>query len=241
MKTPDTPGLPEIMRRVGIAAQRSNRAPSSIRVIAVTKTRSVEEIEQVLDHGMRDIGENRVQEGVQKKALLKQEARWHLIGPLQRNKARQALEVFDTIQSIDRLKIVERLQSILNAEQPSRRLPVLIQANIGREAQKHGVLPEETLDLAREILANAPNLLLEGLMGIPPLGVDPEEARPFFRELHQLLLKTRDNLGIPLPELSMGMSADFEVAIEEGATMVRVGSAIFGPRKQKNSSPEKGN
>ena len=183
---------------------------------------------EVVAAGAVDLGENRVQEAVAKKPDV-DGARWHLIGPLQRNKARAALEVFDVVHTLDRPEIADRLQYLLVEHWPERRLEVLVEINVGSEPQKAGALPEDAAELLQHAL-RCDRLSVRGLMAIPPWGRDPEESRPYFRGLRELRDDLQLRVGAPLPELSMGMSHDFELAIAEGATMVRVGTAIFGPR-----------
>ena len=144
-----------------------------------------------------------------------------------------ALETFDVIHTLDRASLADRLQFLLAEHWPGRRLPVLIEVNVGREEQKKGLLPEEARSLARLVLERCPALRLEGLMAIPPFADDPEEARPYFRALRELRDALGNDLGIDLPHLSMGMSQDFEIAVAEGATMVRVGTSIFGRRQKR--------
>jgi pyridoxal phosphate enzyme (YggS family) len=181
-----------------------------------------------VEAGAVDLGENRVQEAVAKKPEVPG-ANWHLIGPLQRNKARAALEVFDIVHTLDRPELADRLQLLLAEHWPGRRLDVLVEANIGSEPQKAGALPEEVAELVRHSVS-CDRLSVRGLMAIPPWQEDPEASRPYFRALRELRDDLQQVVGVPLPELSMGMSHDFDVAIAEGATMVRVGTAIFGSR-----------
>ena len=218
----------EVQRRIAAAALRAGRDPESVTLVAVGKTHPAGAVAEAILAGVTDLGENRVAEAASKKPSIPP-ATWHLIGPLQRNKARLALEVFDIIEAVDRPVLVKRLAALLESHWPGRRLPVLLEVNIGEEPQKTGVKPAEAGALAHEILAQ-PQLDLRGLMTVPPLTADPEGARPFFRELAMLAGDLRQQLGAPLPWLSMGMSHDFEIAVEEGATHVRVGTAIFGPR-----------
>lgn len=222
--------LDQIRRKIRDAAHRSGRSEVDVCLVGVSKRHLAHEVSQALAAGLTNIGENRVQEAEGKKAEVQAPARWHLIGPLQRNKARKALEIFDIIHTVDRFEIVQRLQFLLEEDWKERRLPVLMQVNIGREPQKAGILPKDAMELGREILANAPALQLVGVMSIPPFVEEPEESRPYFRAMRQLREELQQGLSHPLPEISMGMSADFEVAIEEGATLVRVGTALFGPR-----------
>jgi hypothetical protein len=224
--------LVEVQSRLLSAALQADRDPSGITLIAVSKTQPSSCLSAALGAGVLHLGENRVQEAKAKKSDVHGTAQWHLIGPLQRNKVKTALEVFDIIHTLDRHALADRLQLLLNEQWPGRRLPVLLEVNIGREPQKAGVLPEEAEDLARRVLDDCPNLQLDGLMAIPPFGLDPEASRPFFKALAKLRQDLSQRLGRVLPSLSMGMSHDFEIAVEEGATMVRVGTAIFGERRR---------
>jgi pyridoxal phosphate enzyme (YggS family) len=217
--------LAEVRRRVADAATASGRTPDSITLIAVGKTFPAEVVAEAVSAGAFDLGENRVQEAVAKKPGVAG-ARWHLIGPLQRNKARAALEVFDVVHTLDRPEIADRLQYLLAEHWPERRLEVLVEVNVGSEPQKAGALPDEAAELLQHALA-CDRLSVRGLMAIPPWGREPEESRPYFRALRELRDDLQLQVGAPLPELSMGMSHDFEVAIREGATLVRVGSLLF--------------
>lgn len=220
--------LAEIRRRIIDSAERAGRDPDGVTLVAVGKTHPPEAIAEAIAAGVTDIGENRVQEGAAKHDRLPS-VTWHLIGPLQRNKAAAALAVFDVIHTCDRPELVERLALLLERDWPQRRLPVLIEVNIGREPQKSGVLPEAAESLLRTARA-CPQLEVGGLMAIPPFATEPEASRPHFRALYRLREELQSRLGVPLPRLSMGMSLDYEVAIVEGATLVRIGTAIFGDR-----------
>jgi len=220
--------LAGVLREVAAAAVASGRDPSAVTLISVGKTFPAEVVREAVEAGATDLGENRVQEAAAKKPAVPS-ARWHLIGPLQRNKAKVALEVFDVFHTLDRMELADRLQRLLAAHWPDRRLPVLLEVNVGREPQKAGVLPEEAAELLGHA-AECDRLDLCGLMAIPPWNEDPEASRPFYRALRELRDELEDTAGIALPDLSMGMSHDFKVAISEGATMVRVGTAIFGRR-----------
>ncbi len=225
--------LESVRARLRVAAERAGRDPSSITLIAVSKTQPAARLTEILSAGVVDLGENRVQEASEKKPHVHGEARWHLIGPLQRNKARTALETFDVLHTLDRPELAARLQFLMTEHRPARRFPVLLEINVGREAQKAGVFPEDAEILARTVIERCPALRLEGLMAIPPFAPDPEASRPYFNTLAALRTELEQNLGCSLSHLSMGMSHDFEVAVEEGATMVRVGTAIFGPRRPR--------
>jgi pyridoxal phosphate enzyme (YggS family) len=220
--------LAAVRKRVDAAAIEGDRDPAKITLIAVGKTFSADVVNQAVLAGATDLGENRVQEAAAKKPGVA-DARWHLIGPLQRNKARSALEVFDIVHTVDRFSIADRLQYLLAEHWPDRRLDVLLEINLAEEPQKAGVDPEDALELLDHVLG-CDRLSARGLMAIPPWSDDPEASRPWFRCLRELRDRIEHEAGHPLPELSMGMSHDFEIAIAEGATMVRVGTAIFGPR-----------
>jgi pyridoxal phosphate enzyme (YggS family) len=220
--------LAAVRRRVDAAASDRGRDPVTVTLISVGKTFPAEVVDEAVLAGATDLGENRVQEAVAKKPGVS-EARWHLIGPLQRNKARAALEVFDIVHTVDRFEIADRLQYLLAEHWPERRLDVLLEVNVAEEPQKAGAFPEDASELLEHALC-CDRLSIRGLMAIPPWAEDPEASRPWFRKLRELRDRLQDKTGHPLPELSMGMSHDFEIAIAEGATMVRVGTAIFGPR-----------
>ena len=206
--------------RIADACARAGRSRASVQLVAVTKTFPASDVDHAIAAGMTAVGENKVQETRDKKPSVTGSARWHLIGHLQSNKAKDAVRLFDVIQTVDSVDLAERIARI--AESEGKRQEVLVQVNVGNEEQKSGA---EIADVASivERIATLPSLHVSGLMAIPPF-VGPEEVRPYFRKLRAL----RDDLG--LPELSMGMTDDFEVAIEEGATIVRVGRAIFGAR-----------
>jgi len=220
--------LAGVRQRVEAAAVGCGRDPQSVTLIAVGKKFPAEIVRTAVEAGVVDLGENRVQEAVAKRPEVPG-AKWHLIGPLQRNKARAALEVFDIVHTLDRSELADRLQRLLGERWPGRCLDVLVEVNIGLEPQKAGALPGEAADLVRHALG-CDRLAVRGLMAIPPWQEDPEASRPYFRALGELRDELQRDVGVALPELSMGMSHDFEVAIAEGATMVRVGTAIFGPR-----------
>lgn len=236
--------IERVQARIAAACRRAGRRPEEVRLIAVSKTVPPERIREAYDAGLRDFGENRVQEAEAKRPALRDlDITRHMIGHLQTNKARTARELFQWIHSLDSLRLAEKLDRALGEpslggsagatgpEAIAAPLPVLIEVNLGGEAAKSGVAENAALDLARSISA-LPALSLRGLMTVPPFTEVPEGARPYFSRLRELG-KVIDSARLPnvsMGEFSMGMSHDFEVAIEEGATMVRVGSAIFGPR-----------
>jgi pyridoxal phosphate enzyme (YggS family) len=222
--------------RIAAAARRVGRQPEDIALMAVSKTFPAERIREAYDAGLRLFGENRVQEFAGKADALRdlRDAEWHLIGHLQTNKAAKAVELFAAVDSVDSLRLAQKLNAA--AQQLGRKLKVLIEINVGGEAAKSGVAPGsqelEGLLLAAPELAH---LELRGLMTVPPFTEDPQQARPYFRKLRELCdqIEARRLPAVGMDTLSMGMSHDFEVAIEEGATCVRVGTAIFGERSSK--------
>ena len=211
----------EVLERIAAACARSGRHDGDVTLIAVTKGHDVGAIEQAREAGLRDFGENRVQEAAPKIAALRERGiplRWHLIGHLQRNKIAAAIDLFDILHTVDSERLAEAIDT-----RASQRVPALVEVNVAGEATKHGVPPAAAAEFAERLLRYA-NLDVRGLMTVAPQVDDPEDARAVFRELRRM----RDDLGFS--ELSMGMTGDFEVAIEEGATLVRVGRAVFGSR-----------
>ena len=209
------------------AAERAGRAPETVRLLAVSKKMPAERLRILWGLGHRLFGENRVQEARVKIPEMPAGGEWHFIGGLQTNKAKEAVEWFDVVESVDRMELGEELQK--RAEASGKNLRVLIEVNVGGEAAKHGAKPEEAGALL-QALNNMSRLEVRGLMAIPPFREEPEEARPFFRKLREIRDQLEQSSGAGLPELSMGMSHDFPVAIAEGATLVRIGTALFGPR-----------
>ena len=227
--------LEEINRRIVAACERAGRQSSEITVVAVSKTVPTARVREAIEAGVRTLGESRVQEAADKISELKplsaeRNVQWHLIGRLQSNKARRAVELFDAIHSVDDLKLAERLDRL--AAESGKRLPIFIEVNLGGEESKTGVATYEVLPLCEQI-GKLPNLELKGLMAVPPFSDNPEDARPFFRRLRRLRDEARlaGAAGESFSDLSMGMSDDFEIAIEEGATFVRIGTALFGARQ----------
>jgi len=219
----------EIKKKVVEACGRAGRDPQEVKVLAASKTRTPSEIREAFKAGIELFGENRVQEARDKIPALKElPVEWHLIGHLQTNKVKYAVKLFDVIETVDRKKLVDELEKRLS--QLGKVMRVFIEVKLSPEETKHGCSPEEVESLARYVLAKE-HLKLEGLMTVPPYLENPEDVRPYFRKLREIRDSLQDKLGIPLPHLSMGMSHDFEVAIEEGATIVRIGTAIFGERR----------
>jgi pyridoxal phosphate enzyme (YggS family) len=221
--------LAEVRERVARAAHDAGRDPAGVTIVAVSKTFPREAVDEAIRAGATVFGENRVQEARQKFATPPPPGvRLHLIGHLQSNKARHAVHLFDCIESVDRASLIERLDH--EAAKLDKRLPVFLQVNVAREAQKTGCAPEEADALAGRIAATD-HLILSGLMTIAPLVEDPEETRPVFRALRELRDRLREELALEtLSSLSMGMTNDYPVAIAEGATHIRLGRAIFGTR-----------
>jgi hypothetical protein len=224
-----------VQEQIAAAAKRSGRSPSDIALMAVTKTHPPDRIREAYESGLRLFGENRVQEFSTKAGALPDlvSAEWHMIGHLQSNKAAKATELFSAVDSVDSVKLAERLDSAARAS--SKKLQVLIEINVGGEAAKTGIAPDSP-DL-EDLLKAAPRLEalnFRGLMTVPPFTEDPEGARPYFRKLRTLRdqIASRNLPAITLEVLSMGMSHDFAVAIEEGSTCIRIGTAIFGDREK---------
>ncbi len=221
----------DVRDRIKTAAQRANRLAAEVSLIAISKTHAVSMMRSAIDAGVTDLGENRVQEAECKITELgRSAARWHLVGHLQSNKAARAVQLFDCIHSLDSVDLARRLDRLCEAEARTE-LAVLIQIDLGGEATKTGIDPRKLPELL-EALKSCPRLRLIGLMTLPPYFENPDCARPYFKTLRQLRdqLLPQGHFGDGRGELSMGMSHDFEIAIEEGATMVRVGTAIFGER-----------
>ena len=225
--------LKAVKEIINNSSLKAGRNPQDIRLVAVTKTVGLPEIIEAVNAGVLILGENRVQEAKEKISNFKlqisnSKVEWHLIGSLQKNKTRAAVQLFDLIHSVDSISLAEEINK--EAQNTGKKQRVLIQVKLSGEAAKHGVLEKDLTALHAEV-TKMKNIKLEGLMTIPPYFENPEMSRPYFMRLREI----RDKLSSTaynLPELSIGMSNDFEVAIEEGATMVRIGTAIFGERKQ---------
>jgi pyridoxal phosphate enzyme (YggS family) len=216
-----------VQQRIEAACARAGREPASVMLVSVTKGQPPEIVCAAAALGLNLFGENKVQEAKAKIPACPGRVRWHMVGHLQTNKCRDAVGLFEMVQSVDSLYLAEELNK--RAEQASKTLPILLEVNAVGEASKFGYRPDQLLaDLSR--INALPRLVLHGLMTVPPWVDDPEKARPVFRQIRELKARCEQVLGAPLPHLSMGMTGDFEVAIEEGATMVRVGTALFGER-----------
>ena len=222
--------LAAIRERIARAAAKSGRKPEDVTLVGVSKMVDAERIREAFAAGVTQFGESRVKEWEEKAARLQDlSAIWHMVGHLQRNKATKAVTLFHSVDSLDSLPLAEKLN---HAAGDGRKMPVLIEVRMDEAPKKSGCDPDEARRLAEGILL-LPHLDLRGLMTVPPVEDDAEKTRPFFRRLRELREELAKTLGKALPELSMGMSHDFEVAIEEGATQVRVGTALFGSRPGK--------
>lgn len=225
-----TENLKQVEEKIVKACERSGRPREEVILIAVSKTKPVEMIEEAMKSGIRIFGENKVQEIIKKEAVLPNDIDWHLIGHLQRNKVRQIAGKVAMIHSVDSLRLAEQIQK--EYEKINETAKILVEVNVAREESKFGLMPEETEKVVREI-AKMPNITVCGLMTIAPYVENPEDNRVHFQNLRKLLVdinaKNIDNIS--MRELSMGMTGDYEIAIEEGATFVRVGTGIFGERQ----------
>jgi len=222
--------IQQIKSKIKAAAERSGRNWEDIHLVAVTKNFSAEVVQAAVDCGIVLLGENRVQEAKSKIELVKGDVKWHLIGHLQRNKVKTAIGMFSMIQSLDSFRLAEEIQK--RAEQAERVVDVLVQVNIGREITKYGIDPDNTESFIEKV-SSFPNIKIRGLMAIAPFKENPEDVRSYFRHLYNIFesLKQKSIRNVNMEYLSMGMSHDFEVAIEEGANMVRIGTGIFGTRQ----------
>ncbi len=228
--------LVSIQQRIEAACARANRAPREVKLLAVTKGHPPETVQAAAQLGLALFGENKVQEAKAKIPLCPGHLRWHMIGHLQTNKCRDAVRLFQMIQGVDSLHLAQELNTA--CDKVAKTMPILLEVNVAGESSKFGYKPEQLLAELRAI-NELPKLEIHGLMTIAPYATDPEKVRPVFRRMRDLKNECEKVLGAPLPELSMGMSGDFEVAIEEGATIVRVGTALVGERaKLKRESDE---
>jgi len=228
--------LDSIQQRIRAACDRAGRDAASVTLLGVTKGQPPEAVTEAGRLGLAFFGENKIQEAKAKIPLCAGRLRWHFIGHLQTNKCRDAVELFEMIESVDSLHVAQEISK--RAEQASKTMPILLEVNLAGESSKFGYSPEKLLAELSQINA-LPRLEIHGFMTVPPYTTNAENVRPVFRRMRELKERAEQALGAPLPHLSMGMSGDFEVAIEEGATIVRVGTALFGPRKSvKNTAAE---
>lgn len=226
--------LAAIQQRIQAACARAGRDENAVTLLAVSKTHPPETIREAVDCGQILFGENKVQEAKAKIPFCPGKARWQFIGHLQSNKVRDAVDLFEMIQGVDSLNIAKEISK--RAEQAGKTMPILLEVNVAGEASKFGYKPEQML-LEMNALNALPRIEIHGLMAIPPFTPVPERARPYFQKLRELKEHAEAAIGAPLLQLSMGMSGDFEVAIEEGSTMVRIGTALFGERLSKVRKP----
>lgn len=225
-----TDNLVEIRSRIASAAARAGRGPEEVRIVAAAKGQGVKKIEEAIAAGIRIIGHNYLQEAEHEStAELRKSVRLHMIGHLQRNKAGKAVDLFDMIETVDDARLASALHN--RAEPEGKIIEVMIQVNLSGEPQKSGI-PEDQVEALASAIRGLPSLRLKGLMTMPPFFDDPDRARPYFARLRELRdrLMSQAILAPDMNELSMGMTGDFEVAVEEGATLVRIGTALFGPR-----------
>lgn len=213
--------------------------PSGVELVAATKTRSVEEIEQAIKAGVKIIGENYVQEAEEKFRVIGKKVKWHMIGHLQRNKVKKALEIFDMIETVDSIKLAREIDKI--AKKKGIIFPVLIEINSGKEEQKSGILPGDIEDFVEE-MSNLENIRVEGLMTMGPFVKNPEDIKPYFELTRELFekLKSKNYPNVEMKYLSMGMTDTWKIAIEEGANLIRIGTGIFGPRNPGPGSNRRG-
>ena len=224
--------LREVRGRIGAACARAGRDPAEVEIVAVTKTHGAETVNEAWDAGLAIVGENKVQEAAWKREASVSGPSWHLIGHLQTNKVRVALATFDFIHSVDSLKLIDRIAEV--ARETGVSPHVLLEVNVSGEKSKTGMPPAEVPGAIARILETG-SIWLEGLMTMAPFSENPEDARPHFRRLRELRDEMESRFGIGLPRLSMGMSGDYEVAVEEGATWIRLGTVLFGERPKLKS------
>ena len=229
--------LAEVQQRIVAACSRAGRKPDEVEVIGVTKTFGPEVVTEAWQAGLRKLGENRVQEGAAKMPLCPSGPEWHLIGHLQRNKVRAALEFFPVIHAVDSIKLLEQIDRV--ADEAGCQPRILLEVNVSGEASKFGLKPEDVAAVVEKTL-QARSVTLIGLMTMAPYFPDPQQARPVFARLRELRDRLQRDLGVGLPQLSMGMSNDFEAAVEEGATWVRLGTLLFGHRPRWKAASEEG-
>jgi len=227
--------LEAVRARVDAACAKSGRSSDAVDIVAVAKTYGPEAVREAVDAGLMLIGENRVQEAIQKQSFCPGGLHWHLIGHLQTNKARHAIRTFEMIHSIDSLRVLEAVEAAADLDGVT--MPVCLEVNVSGEGSKWGLGPDEVLPVL-EAATSMMRVDIVGLMTMPPFSVDPDGGRPFFAQLRELRDELRDASGFSLDVLSMGMSNDFDIAIEEGATLIRLGTVLFGTRTGARWRPE---
>jgi hypothetical protein len=228
--------LERVRDQIAQAAAKSGRSANDVELVAITKTHAAERVHEAIQAGQSLFGESRVQEARSKIPELPSAIRWHFVGHLQKNKIRHALPLFEMIHSVDSLVLAQEINRI--AEEEGMHPRVLVEANVAGEGSKFGFAPDKLREQMEELLA-LPRLSIEGLMTIPPLAEEAEASRTYFVELRQLRETLEKDFDLKLPQLSMGMTNDFPIAVEEGATLVRVGTAIFGDRSKKQKATDK--
>jgi pyridoxal phosphate enzyme (YggS family) len=218
-----------ILQRIGEAATKAGRNPDEVKLLGAAKSQSVALMRAAIVAGVKLIGENYVQEAQVKKEQISERAEWHMIGHLQRNKAKAAVEIFDLIQSVDNVALARELDK--EGKRRNRTVRALVEVNLAGEASKSGMAADQIKDLLR-VAGDFQYLRIEGLMAVPPIYENPQDVRPYFQRLKELRERLREgcSANVDLKELSMGMTHDYTVAVEEGATIVRIGTALFGPR-----------
>ena len=226
-----TAKLKSVQQKIAAACKRAERSPEEVQLVAVGKKFTADVIREAADAGITLFGENRVQEAKVKIPDCPGHLRWHFIGNLQTNKCRDAVALFDMLHAVDSLHLAEELNK--RCEQAAKVMPVLLEVNVSGEGSKHGFTSETAVN-AMEAFFDFPQLELHGLMTMAPYSRQPESSRPYFQKLRKVKIDCEAKLGAPLPELSMGMSGDYEIAIEEGATLIRLGTTLFGPRAAAN-------
>lgn len=219
--------LISVRQRIAAACSRAGRDPAAVTLLAVSKGMPPQVVRDAADAGLTLFGENKVQEAKAKIPLCPDQLRWHMIGHLQSNKCRDAVQLFEMIHSVDSVPLAEEIQKC--ADRQARTMPILLEVNLAGESAKFGFRPDAVLPALQQI-NSLPRVEIHGLMTLGPWTPDAEKVRPIFRQLRELKARCEQVLGAPLPHLSMGMSGDFEAAVEEGATIVRLGTALFGPR-----------
>ncbi len=229
--------LERVRDQIASASAKSGRLADAIELVAISKTHSAEKVREAVEAGQRLFGESRVQEARAKIPELPSNLRWHFVGHLQKNKVRQALPLFEMIHSVDSLELAQDINRV--AEEEGLYPRVLLEVNVASEGSKFGFVPDDLREQMEALLA-LPRLSIEGLMCIPPLAVESEESRKFFMQVRKLRDSLEKEFNIKLPQLSMGMTQDFPIGIEEGATLVRVGTAIFGERSKRQKHLEHG-
>ena len=219
--------IAQVQQRIATACKRTERSPEEVQLVAIGKKFTADVIREASDAGLTLFGENRVQEAKAKIPDCPGHLRWHFIGNLQTNKCRDAVALFDMLHAVDSLHLAEELNK--RCEQAAKVMPVLLEVNVSGEGSKHGFTSETAVN-AMEAFFDFPQLELHGLMTMAPYSRQPESSQPYFKKLNDVKASCEDKLGAPLPELSMGMSGDYVIAIEEGATLIRLGTTLFGPR-----------